>query len=247
MTVPTGWTVAIDTATPATVAAAIGPDGRAAARIETPAAGERPAHTRRLLPLVEDVLRETGGSWRTIERVVVGLGPGTFTGIRVGVATARGLVLASGATIVGVPTPAALAFAAQAPGGPAGPVDGTPGAPVLVVQDARRKEYFLTLVPPGTLPDGAASLCPWTAPQTELAAVVAGLPERPRVAVGDGAWAHRAALEPLGIVVPEDPAWHAVDGLALAGAAATSEAGPVDAVRPLYVRDPDAIPTAERR
>lgn len=231
MAVSGGWILALDTATPATVAAAIGPDGRTAARHEAPPAGARPAHTARLLALAGEALAETGGSPATIERVVVGLGPGTFTGIRVGVATARSLALATGAAIVGLPTPAALVAAATAPGGPAA------GGRVLVVQDARRRELFLTL-------DGDA---PRVIPAADLDAALTALSAAPAVAVGDGAIAHRDQLEAAGIEVPADPRWHAVDGLALARSGAAMPVGSPADVRPVYVRGADAIPTSQRR
>lgn len=239
-----GWTLALDTATPATVAAAVaptGPDGSGgarAARIETPAEGARPDHTRRLLPLAEDVLAETGGDWSAVTRIVVGLGPGTFTGIRVGVATARAAALASGAAIVGVPTSAALAAAARDAG-----ADGS----IVVAQDARRKEYFVTVVGPGDVAEQVATLAPFTCAQADLVTTVAALDPRPSVAVGDGAQAWRADLEALGVHVPEDPAAHRVDGAALVAVASRTTPAAAADVRPVYVRAPDAIPTAERR
>nr|WP_246851827.1 tRNA (adenosine(37)-N6)-threonylcarbamoyltransferase complex dimerization subunit type 1 TsaB [Patulibacter sp. SYSU D01012] len=230
--------MALDTATPATVAAAIAPDGATAARAAVPGPGERPGHTRLLLPLAGEALSATGGGLDRVGRLVVGLGPGTFTGIRVGVATGRALALAVGAGAVGVPTPAALAHAAQAAGGPAA------DAPVLVVQDARRRELFLTLVRPG---DDPRALTPWTVPQDEVAAAVAALAVRPAAAVGDGAVLRADALAAAGVAVPDDPAWHHVDGLALARAAASIPAADAADVLPVYVRGADAIPTALRR
>lgn len=239
-----GWTLALDTATPATVAAAVapigadGPAGARAARIEIPAEGARPDHTRRLLALAEDVLAETGGDWSTVTRIVVGLGPGTFTGIRVGVATARAAATATGAAIVGVPTSAALAFAAR---------DAGSDGPIVVAQDARRKEYFVTVVGPGGVAEQVEQLAPFTCPQADFAATVAALDPRPAVAVGDGAQAWRDDLEALGVRVPDDPAAHRVDGLALVAVAARTAPASAADVRPVYVRAPDAIPTAERR
>lgn len=233
-----GLVLGLDTATPATVVALQRGDGHGVARSESPAPGERPAHTRRLLAMAGELLDEVGGGWADVERIVIGLGPGTFTGIRIGVSSARAVALAAAVPAVGIPTPAALALAAA---------EDVPGGPVLVVQDARRKELFLTLVAPGALPDGARALRPWTVPQDELVSAVAALQPRPLVAVGDGAEHHRATLTALGIAVPEDPRRHAVDGLALIAAAATTAPGGADDLRPVYVRDADAIPTALRR
>ncbi|MEV4422550.1 tRNA (adenosine(37)-N6)-threonylcarbamoyltransferase complex dimerization subunit type 1 TsaB [Patulibacter sp. NPDC049589] len=238
-----GWTLGLDTATPATVAGAAGPgDAPAtAARIAIPAAGERPGHTRLLLGLADEVLRETGATWPDVTRIVLGLGPGTFTGIRVGVATGRALALAHGTDLVGVPTPAALAEAAAGPGGRHA------GRSVLVVQDARRRELFLTSFAAGAPVAGPDAALPWTVAQDGLAAALDALPELPFVAVGDGAVAFADVLRAAGVVVPDDPAAHAVDGLALIRAAAAMPVAAPDLVRPLYVRDADAVPTAERR
>lgn len=203
-----------------------------------PGPGERPGHTRLLLPLAAEALAATGGAVDRVDRLVVGLGPGTFTGIRVGVATGRALALATGAGAVGVPTPAALAHAAQAPGGPAA------GAPVLVVQDARRRELFLTVVRPG---DDPRALEPFTVPQDGVAEALAALAVRPAAAVGDGALLRAQAIADAGVPVPDDPRWHAVDGLALARVAAAIPAADAAAVLPVYVRGADAIPTALRR
>ncbi len=83
-------------------------------------------------------------------------------------------------------------------------------------------------------------------PITDLAGALAALPVRPAVAVGDGAVVHRNALRAAGIAVPEDPAAHEVDGVVLAGLGRrVALAGP-QAVRPVYVRGADAIPTAQR-
>ena len=240
-----GVALALDTATPATVTGATGPDGGpGAARIEVPGPGERPGHTRLLLGLAEEVLAEVGAAWADVDRVVLGLGPGTFTGIRVGVATGRALALSTGAGLVGVPTPWALAEAVAGPGGAA------PGGPVLVVQDARRRELFLTLFPDGA--PGAPSAVgpgpvPFTAPQDGLEAALAALPTAPAVAVGDGALAFADVLREAGVAVPEDPAAHRADGLALLRAAAGMPVVAPDLVRPVYVRDADAVPTADRR
>ncbi|MDX8150544.1 tRNA (adenosine(37)-N6)-threonylcarbamoyltransferase complex dimerization subunit type 1 TsaB [Patulibacter brassicae] len=239
------WTLALDTATPTTVAGALGrsPDAAAGAR-ETPAPGARPDHTRRLLPLARRALAEAGGALEAVDRIVVGLGPGTFTGIRVGVSSARALGLGLGTEVVGTPTPAALAAAAlgDRPGGAPSPG----AAPVLVVQDARRRELFLTLAGPGDLRDGGAGLLPAAVPIADLEAALAALPVRPGLAVGDGAATHRDALVAAGVPVPEDPSAHEVDGVVLAGLGRRVAARGPQAVRPVYVRGADAIPTAQR-
>ena len=97
----------IDTATPSTAVAAWAPDGLAVERRHDPAPGERPGHGAQLLRLVEAVLAEAGG-WERVERIAVGVGPGGFTGLRIGIATARALAQARDLPLVPVSTLQAL-------------------------------------------------------------------------------------------------------------------------------------------
>ncbi|MGE4427156.1 MAG: hypothetical protein AB7G37_11955, partial [Solirubrobacteraceae bacterium] len=188
--------------------------------------------------------------------------------IRVAVATGRALALACGAELVGVPTPAAIGAAdvvgdprrarrpgtAAAPGGgaePAGPQGPAGGAtptrgPLLVVQDARRRELFVTVVTRPDDPDGVGALAPRAVPVDALTDVLPALGDRPRLAVGDAALDHADTLRAAGITVPDDPSVHRVDGLRLARIGARLAPGAADAVRPVYVRDADAIRTADR-
>jgi tRNA threonylcarbamoyladenosine biosynthesis protein TsaB len=89
--------------------------------------GERVSRAQTLLEDVDALLRQGGASPRAIDALAVGIGPGSFTGVRVGLATARGLALALGIPAAGVSTLDALAA-------------GAPGALPLV--DARRREVF---------------------------------------------------------------------------------------------------------
>ena len=89
----------MDTATPATAVAVWAPEGPAVERRDDPAPGERPGHASRLLALVDEVVDD----WEAITRIAVGVGPGGFTGLRIGVATARALAQAAGAQLVGGP------------------------------------------------------------------------------------------------------------------------------------------------
>jgi tRNA threonylcarbamoyladenosine biosynthesis protein TsaB len=90
--------------------------------------GKRTSRAVTLLEDVDALLRQAGTHTRDIEALAVGIGPGSFTGVRIGLSTARGLALALGVPVAGVSTLAALA--AGAPGG-------------LPVIDARRREVFV--------------------------------------------------------------------------------------------------------
>ena len=99
----------LDTATADTAVALWAPGGPEVERRDEPPLGARPAHALRLLPLVEEVLAAAGAGWEQIERIAVGVGPGSFTGLRLGIATARGLAQARALPVVGVSSLAALA------------------------------------------------------------------------------------------------------------------------------------------
>ena len=83
----------------------------------------------RLIPLLEEVLAETGIGWHDLKAIAVGTGPGNFTGVRIAVAAARGLALGLGVPAIGVTRLEALAF-------------GLP-RPVRVIEDARRGEVYV--------------------------------------------------------------------------------------------------------
>ncbi len=92
--------------------------------------GER-SHASDLLPAVEELLDSLGAAPRELDHVYVGTGPGSYTGLRVGVATALGLHRGAGASLVGVPSLAVLAFAEL-----------RPGERAACVLDARQGAYY---------------------------------------------------------------------------------------------------------
>jgi len=110
------WLLAIDTATSRIAVAAGEPDGTLIRALDWPA-GHR--HGERLLPGLETLLADTDLARGDIQGIVVGIGPGAFTGLRVGLATAKTLAHATGTPIAGIGSGAALlrsAIAAEAAG-----------------------------------------------------------------------------------------------------------------------------------
>lgn len=218
----------LDTATPATVVGLLdSAAGVAAERVHEPAAGERPGHATQLLVLARELLERAQLGFADVDRIGVGVGPGGFTGLRIGVATARALAQSAGAQLVGVSTLRALASAAEAPA----------GGGVLAVIDARRGEVFA-----GGWRDGEELLA---ATAIAPAALAARLRESPVawLAVGDGALRFRPDLEGAGCVVPPDGSpQHRVSARAVCrlGSAAGEETAR-DLVIPDYLRRPDAV------
>ena len=86
--------VAFDTATRATTVALSGVGNVVYTARDDPKPGARPGHATRLLPLTAMVLERAGVGWDEVDRIAVGVGPGTFTGLRIGIASARALARA---------------------------------------------------------------------------------------------------------------------------------------------------------
>ena len=194
-----------------------------------------PAHSQLLLPFVHEILAEAGAGWAEVDTVAVGLGPGAFTGLRIGIATARALAQADGsATLAGVPTLAALALAlTEAPE--------APGRRLVPLIDGRRREVFAAVFENA---DGGVRQVEDVAvvPADDLAAWLSARGDV--VTGGDGAVLYRellpaSALAAAGVVAPTA----AMVGRAAACGAPGLVRGP-DAVLPLYGRAPDARPRA---
>lgn len=226
--------LALDTATRATVAALVRP-GDPSLELEArddPPRAERPRHATRVLELVANVLERGGVGWDDVNRIVVGVGPGTFTGLRIGVATARALARARGIALTGVSTLQSVACNAAAAG--------VRTESVLAVLDARRGEVFaagwrqgLEHGPPTLL---SARAC---APQT-LAQVIERLGPG-TLAIGEGAVEFREILERAGGLIPDDhSAIHRVSAINHCRLALTMRGSSPDQVQPQYLRLPDA-------
>jgi tRNA threonylcarbamoyladenosine biosynthesis protein TsaB len=246
----------LDTATRASAVGLRLSDGSALQARDDPEGEQRPGHATRLLPLASQLLADAGIGWSEIERIAVGVGPGTFTGLRIGVATARGLAQSLGVSLVGVSSLAALAHTAARSAGMLAPAGVSTSAEVadrltgtLALIDARRGEIFaaayageVELLPAQVLaPSDLAELIERAGTSSTLRGLTAqgDGPVRGWTAVGDGAVRYREELEP-GVLVPDEHSpLHRVDGRAicvLGECAITSDAPVV----PDYRRRPDA-------
>ncbi len=219
-----------DTATQATAVGLRLADGTVLQARDDPGEHERPGHATRLLAMAARLLGQAGISWNELERIAVGVGPGRFTGLRVGIATARGLSQSLGIELVGVCSLRALARPA-----------GEDAEAVLAVIDARRGEVFAAAYAAGRESTPAGAVDP--ARLKDLTAAAAG----PWLAVGDGAIRYRDHLLANEITVPDiDSGLHRIAGSAVCELAAEREAQASEAVLPDYRRRPDAEVSLER-
>ena len=182
-------------------------------------------HAEALMPLVATVMSTSGMEFADLDRIAVTIGPGSFTGVRVGVAAARGIALATGKAAVGVSTLAALA---------APYFDADESRALLAAIDARHDQVYMQLFGPGgrtVVPPRLASL---------RDAVRAAMTSPSRI-VGnaakliEAAWPeHERRPMLVSTVRAPDIGW-----VARLGAATEDIDSPV---RPLYLREADAAP-----
>lgn len=223
----------VDTATSAAAVAVARGDELLDERLAGARAGGRPQHATVLLQEIEDAVAGAGG-WDRVALIGVGVGPGTFTGLRIGIATARALAQARGLPVAPVSSLAALARG----------IDGRdPERPRLAAIDARRGEAFAALY--GA--DGTTIWEPFVAAPEALAERLLSMEEKP-LAAGDGSLRFRQQLEAAGVnVLPEaDPA-HLMAARHVCALAAAAEPGRPEQVKPIYLRRPDAEVWRERR
>ena len=178
-------------------------------------------HAERLMPMVAEAMASAGLAFADLERIAVTVGPGSFTGVRIAVAAARGLALATGAETVGIGTLAVHAEAARSIAG---------DRPVVVAIAAGRGEIYAQRF----AADGFAA----SEPELGAPAALAALLDGAAVLAGSGADALAAAAAAANPIVHRD-ASPDVAALVRVAAGAVAHAAPP---RPLYLRPPDAKP-----
>jgi tRNA threonylcarbamoyladenosine biosynthesis protein TsaB len=182
-------------------------------------------HAEALMPLIARVMQQSGVNFRDLDRVVVTTGPGSFTGLRVGIAAARGIGVATGLPVVGVSTLSAYAV----------PYLGADEkSPVVAAIDARHGQVYLQAFGPG----GRTIVAPRLAP---LAEAVRAAAEVPACIVGSAALAVADSLPatapaPLTVDARQAPE---IGWVAQIGAVVPEAKSPP---KPQYLRAPDAQP-----
>lgn len=243
--------VGFDTSLPTTSACIVREDGEAFCT--PPPLPERllgPArHSAELLPELHRRMAESGAGWQEVESIAVGIGPGTFTGLRIGVATARALAQALG---VGVRPVSSLEALAAGVAAEASQSSEWRGSAVLALIDARRHQVFAALYDTeqasgagdgdsdGAVSRGRALWEPAVLDPDVLLKRVRGL-TRPVVCAGDWALRFVRELGGAGASVPSpESGIHAVSALQICRLAlAVNPIAPED-VYPTYLRLPDA-------
>lgn len=213
--------LAIDTSTPAVTAGVVRRSGGAIEVLAERVTIDARAHAEQLTPNVLDALADAGLAFADVEAVVVGCGPGPFTGLRVGMATAAAYGHALGVAVHGVCSLDAIGVLTAG-------LENRETREVLVVTDARRRELYWARYRDGARIDGPAVDRPADVP-VGSAQAVAGSPEH----------APMFGLPRLEATYPTP------EGLVRAVSDWTTVA-PAPLV-PLYLRRPDATTLAERR
>lgn len=193
-------------------------DGNVAAARDTPADRSQAAI---LLPMVAEVLAEAQTDPMGLDLIATATGPGSFTGLRIAIAAARGLALAAGIPAIGVSRFAAIAARF--------PLERREGRGLLVALDTRRDDFFLQL-----FTDTAADPHLATA---EMAA--SALPDIPLLLAGDAAPRLAAALQGRNISIARDFEFPCAEEVARLGAIAFRTGETADPPRPLYLRAAD--------
>lgn len=198
-------------------------DGVVAHRFQAMSRG----HAEALLPMIREVMAEAGATFANLRAIAVTRGPGSFTGVRVGVAAARGLALAADKPIIAATTLEVIAQRAATRLTPE-----QADKPFIVAMDARRGELYCQQFANGRAVSDAQALSPENCAHT--------MPHEACIAVGSGAplLAKAAGPERRVIALMPDALPDAAD-LAAICADRAPETAPLS---PLYLRAPDAKP-----
>lgn len=182
-------------------------------------------HAERLLPMIDQTMRSAGLAFRDIDRIAVTVGPGSFTGVRVGVAAARALALATGKPVVGMTSLAVMADEARAQLGNA-----YGERPLAVAVDARRGMVYVQIF------DAAQDTsAPLLLEPADAAAIIGG---GPAILVGSAAAAVASLVAAAG--GKAEAALADLQPHARVLALRAGELVPAAPIRPLYLRIPDA-------
>jgi tRNA threonylcarbamoyladenosine biosynthesis protein TsaB len=215
--------LAIDTALDACSAAVLDTD--ASKIVAQESQPMKRGHAEALMPLLARVMKVSGVAFASLDRIAVTTGPGSFTGLRVGLSAARGIALAAGKPVVGLTTLTAYAAPIVTENGP---------HPIISAIDARHDHVYFQVVGG----DGSSLIRPQVAPIAEaLAASKFGAPHLVGNAANILAERWPAEAPPPFRIDPQvapDIAW-----VAWLGAAVSPEMAPA---RPYYLRAPDAKP-----
>lgn len=222
--------IALDTSTPAVTAGIVALDGAAPRVLAQRVTVNARAHGELLMPHLLEALDEAGAGLGDADAIVVGAGPGPFTGLRVGMVTAAALGHATGAPVHPVCSLDAIAAAAET------------GKPLLVATDARRKEtYWAAYGQPGTDGTRPRLAGPHVHRPAEVSEHLDGIP----VSVAAGEFGHRHhEVFGLGPVEPSYPTPH---GLVTAAAGELRSGREPQPLVALYLRRPDADAPGPRK
>jgi tRNA threonylcarbamoyladenosine biosynthesis protein TsaB len=182
------------------------------------------AHGESLLPMVDALFARAGWKPKDVRRWGVGIGPGSFTGVRIGVATAKGVVIATGAELVGVTSLDAVAFGVVAAAGEA----------VASLLEGGKGELFVQV-----RLNGALVVAPVNVAMPRVAELLAAVACSSMALVGEAASAITTASLPFASRVLREPPNDLPRATSVGRLAMGRAPDDADAVEPLYVRAPD--------
>ncbi|HVO16930.1 MAG TPA: tRNA (adenosine(37)-N6)-threonylcarbamoyltransferase complex dimerization subunit type 1 TsaB [Alphaproteobacteria bacterium] len=183
-------------------------------------------HAEALMPMAQAAMAEAGAGFAALDGIGVTVGPGAFTGLRIGLAAARGLALAADIPAVGITTFEALAAAV--------PEAERAGRTLLAAVDSKRADVYVQLFD--------ARLAPLTEPAAlPVAEVAALLPPGPLLTVGDGVALLAPVLAGRPVAAAGAPPYPDAAWVAVLAARRLAVGRPAAPPAPLYLRPPDAI------